>query len=99
MTEISNHPMRRFFRRKHAENSDAVSDEVPNDHETVMKSQHILTNSTALVVQQRQDGRSVFTMKVIRQWGSHWPVIQAVLFHYVSSVANDFLMQQWLQLN
>ena len=31
--------------------------------------------------------------------GGHWPVIQAVLFHCVSSVANDSQMQQCLQLS
>ena len=49
----------------------------------VMKRHKLLTNSTALVAQQRAERRSIFTMKAIYQWGSHVPVIQAVLFHCV----------------
>ena len=64
-----------------------------------MKIHKLLTNSTALVDKQRAERRSDFTMKVIYQWGSHGPVIQAFLLHCVSSVRDDFQMQQWLQLS
>ena len=59
-----------------------------------MKCHKPLTTSTVLVVQQRAGRRSVFTMKVIYQWGSHVPVIQAVLFHCMSSVADDLHMDR-----
>ena len=65
----------------------------------VMKSHKLLTNSTALVVQQQAEIRSVFTMKVIYQWDSHGPVIKAVLFNCVSTVADDIKIMQWLQVN
>lgn len=38
-------------------------------------------------------------MKVTYKWTSRGPVMNVVLFHCVSSVANNFQMQQWLQLN
>ena len=61
--KISNHPMRRFFKRKLAENSDEVSDEIPQGHETSdEETQAPLTNSTALVVQQRAESESYLSM-------------------------------------
>ena len=72
-------------------------DETPHGDES--SDDKLLTNSTALVAHQWAYSRSVFTMTVIYQCCSHGPVIQAVLFHFVLSVANDFHMQQWLQLS
>jgi hypothetical protein len=46
-----------------------------------------------------QSSLSVFTMKVTYQWDSHGLLIQIVLLHCASSVANDLQMQQWLQQN
>ena len=81
MTEISNQPMWRFLKRKHAKNSDEVSDEIPQSHDTSDEETQAPDNSTALVVQQRAERRSVYTMEVIYQWSSHGPIIQAVLFN------------------
>ena len=59
----------------------------------VIKNHKLLTNSSALVAQQRAERRSVITRKYIYQWDLHGPDIQAVLFHCVSSGSNDFQMQ------
>ena len=65
----------------------------------VMKSHMFLTNSNALLVQQRAERRYDSTIKVIHLWGSQGQVIHAVLLHCASSEANDFQKEQWLQLN
>jgi hypothetical protein len=58
-----------------------------------MKDRRLLTNFSALV-QQRAQKRPVFTMKVTSQWALHGLIIQVVLIHYGSSLANGFQMQQ-----
>jgi hypothetical protein len=53
-----------------------------------MKNHMLLSNFTALV-QQRTPEKSVFTIKATYQGALHGLVIQVVLFHYASTVANN----------
>jgi hypothetical protein len=74
------------FSPRHVYNSDEVSDE-----ESQASDKFHCTSVTM------DTKKSVFIMKATYQWALHGLVIQVVLFHCASSVANDLQMQQWLQ--
>jgi heterogeneous nuclear ribonucleoprotein F/H len=76
------------FSPRHVDNSNEVSDE-----ESQASDKFQCTSATM------DTKRSIFIMKATYQWTLHVLVIQVVLFHCSSAVANDLQMQQWLQQN
>ena len=83
--------MCRFMKRKHAKNYDEVSVEIPQGHET--SDDELQAHDQFHCISSSITGRK----KICRydesclSIGFTW--IKAVLFHCVSSVANDFQMQ------
>jgi hypothetical protein len=54
----------------------------------LMNNHKVLTFATSTLVQQRTQERSVCILKAAYQWALHGLMIQVVLFHCASSVAN-----------
>jgi hypothetical protein len=98
-TEMSGGPMWRFLKRRHVMKEGDFSPRYMNNSDEVSYEKSQASDKFHCTGATAGTNMFFFTIKATYQWSLHGLVIQILLFHCDSSVANDLKMQHWRQQN